>query len=473
MNVKNYRGKTAEECMQKLKADMGRDAVILQSRTIKPLFGMFGPTVHEIVAAGDASTILDAFGERAASRSAERQAPAPPSRLPVSAAYPNVPQSVTLRPGRKLSLAEAAELAESSPEGRAAAFAAISQSVSAMEGDRVAELERQLAQLTEKVVNSAPVEARPQPEPPAPSAAAGLPTSVGSFLRYRVPAAPVGNTDTSAAPQAPVAAPAANAQSDPYRALFDQLRDSQVSEVILRRLRTEMPAGLTIDEARSELHDRLVRRLLVSGAISPTAGKMTLAAVIGPTGIGKTTTIAKLAASLSLTAGASVGMVTLDTSRVAGTQQLLTYGQILEIPVKVAYNKAQLEGALMEFAEAKTDIVLIDTPGRGASETLSLAEMTASLRGVVDLTSYLVIPANLSASNFDSTIVRFNKVAKPDALILTKMDETADNDCLGFLINAQAKYQIPLAYVTNGPRVPDDLLVADAHVLIDKLISPC
>jgi flagellar biosynthesis protein FlhF len=115
-------------------------------------------------------------------------------------------------------------------------------------------------------------------------------------------------------------------------------------------------------------------------------------------------------------------------------------------------------------------VVLIDTPGKGPSETLSLAEMSTSLRTVVDLNSYVVVPATLSASNFDHTISRFMKLANPTAIIMTKMDETADTNCLGFLLNAQAKHQLPLAYVTMGSRVPDDLLVADPSVLISKLM---
>ncbi len=220
------------------------------------------------------------------------------------------------------------------------------------------------------------------------------------------------------------------------------------------------------------MHDLLTQRMLIGGGIRvPTNGKIMLAALLGPTGVGKTTTIAKLAANLSLNGNCRVAMVTLDTSRVAAAEQLKGYGDAMNIPVHVAYDRGELETVLMQLARDKTQVVLIDTPGRGPQETLSLAEMSQSLRSIVDLHSYVVVPAPLSGSNFENTIQRFIKISKPNAIILTKMDETADNHCLGFLLNAQAKYHLPLAYVTMGGRVPDDLLVADAHLLVNKLMT--
>jgi flagellar biosynthesis protein FlhF len=468
MYVKSYRGKNAEECIQKLKADMGREAVILQSRTVRSLFGKFGPSLHEITAASDVNTVVDKIQSK--QRLPEREMDEEPRQMAAVASGGGTAtaQRPRLASGR-MSLAEAAEVYERSgvlpsnfpvpppaPQVHAAAGPA------PVQDDRISQLEKQLSALTDALSRGTQTPAQPEPRPISKT---DNTAGIAGLLRYRVPAEPV-----AAAPVQPAPAPARQA-ADPYQYFMDQLRKAQVADPIIRRIRSEIPAGLRQDEAASHIHDLIARQMLIGGTLGPVEGKMTVAALLGPTGVGKTTTIAKLAAHLGVAAGIPLGLITLDTQRVAATAQLQTYGDILGLPVRVAYDKAEMEQHLAEFAEAGMQIVLIDTPGRGPSETLSLAEMSVSLRSVVNLKSYLVIPGTLSGSNFENTIVRFTKLANPSAIIMSKMDETADNQCLGYLLNAQAKYQLPLAYITTGSRVPDDLLIADAHVLVTKLMA--
>jgi flagellar biosynthesis protein FlhF len=194
-------------------------------------------------------------------------------------------------------------------------------------------------------------------------------------------------------------------------------------------------------------------------------------AFIGGTGVGKTTTIAKIAAQLSLQERRNIGIISMDTHRVAAAQQLLTYGEILRVPVKVAYNKEEMNQFLAEFAEEKKEVVLLDTAGRSPNDAVPIADMAGVLEGTSGAYTYLVVPATLSLKNFENSIDRFQAHSAANALIMTKFDEAVDNCCLGHLLNVQTKLGIPLTFIANGQRVPDDLAAADVHAIASKLLA--
>jgi flagellar biosynthesis protein FlhF len=257
----------------------------------------------------------------------------------------------------------------------------------------------------------------------------------------------------------------------PYQSLYKQLLDAEVTEPLIKRMFTALPLGLTDAAAAMEIRGMIVNQLKITGRVEITPGKTRLVAFLGGTGSGKTTTIAKIAAMLALKEKRSIGIISMDTHRVAAAQQLQTYGEILRVPVKIAYNKQEMAELLAEFAADKKEIVLLDTPGRSPNDSMPLAEMSGALDGVAGVYTYLVVPATLSYKNFENAIEKFQSHTHPDALILTKIDESVDNACLGHLLNMQVKTGIPLAYITNGQRVPDDLLTADANAIAARLLS--
>lgn len=175
-------------------------------------------------------------------------------------------------------------------------------------------------------------------------------------------------------------------------------------------------------------------------------------AVIGPTGVGKTTTIAKLAARAALEYGPdSIGLITTDTFRVAAREQLDTYGQIIGIPVSHASDVQSLHEALDSLKDRR--LILIDTAGLSQRDP-RLPEQLARLGAAnCGITTLLAIPANAHAGAMQEIVDVF-RIVRPAACILTKTDEATS---LGGALSVLIRSQLALAYVANGQRVPEDI----------------
>jgi len=189
-------------------------------------------------------------------------------------------------------------------------------------------------------------------------------------------------------------------------------------------------------------------------------------AMVGPTGVGKTTTIAKLAARFVMQHGQrSVALISTDTYRIGAHEQLMTYGRLLSVPVHVANDTDALQQLLHNLQDKK--LVLIDTAGmsqRDINISQQLAHLTHPL---TPIKPYLVLSANAQESNLDEVLSVF-KAANPVACILTKLDEAAS---LGGVISAVVKHKLPIAYVSHGQKVPEDIESAGARVLVDDALK--
>lgn len=186
-------------------------------------------------------------------------------------------------------------------------------------------------------------------------------------------------------------------------------------------------------------------------------------ALVGPTGAGKTTTVAKLAAHYALHHGKRhVALVTIDNYRVGAHEQLRSYGRILDVPVRTADSRDDLRSVLDDLADRS--LVLIDTSGMSQHDS-GLARQ-AELLDKVDLRKQvmLLLPATSRLSGLDDVIESFSPFA-PDACIPTKVDETT---CLGGVLSAAVTHQLPLAYISDGQRVPEDLHAASAEDLVTR-----
>ena len=257
-----------------------------------------------------------------------------------------------------------------------------------------------------------------------------------------------------------------------YAGLFKQLTDAEIAAPLARQMIADLPQGLTSASAASELRTLISQRLLISNRVEIQPGaKMRVLAFVGTTGVGKTTTIAKLAAQYGLVERKRVGVITLDTQRIAAAQQLQTYGDILRVPVKIAHDKAEMVAQLSDYAREGMDLVLLDTAGRSPNDMLPLGETAHLFEHIGVIQKFLAIPASLAARDMENVIARFKNTLSPDAMILTKLDEATDNACFGKLMNVQAKFGIPLAYVTTGQKVPDDIAYPDSHAIAARILS--
>jgi len=186
-------------------------------------------------------------------------------------------------------------------------------------------------------------------------------------------------------------------------------------------------------------------------------------ALVGSTGVGKTTSVAKLAARYVLRHGRRhVALVTTDSYRIGAHEQLMTYGRLLGIPVQVAADHKELRSTLNSLADKR--LVLIDTAGMSQRDVRLSQQFATLADSGIPIRTLLVLSATLHPSVMDETIRAFSSVAL-DAAILTKLDEAAS---LGGVLSTVIKQHLPLMFVADGQRVPEDLHPARAQNLVEQ-----
>lgn len=188
------------------------------------------------------------------------------------------------------------------------------------------------------------------------------------------------------------------------------------------------------------------------------SSKPTVVVLIGPTGVGKTTTIAKLAANFALFEGKSVGLITIDTYRIAAVEQLKTYAEIINLPIEVVYTVGEFKKALSKLGDK--DLILVDTAGRSQKNKHHIKELKQFLAGRNPDETHLVLSANTKLDDLLETAEAFQAVSY-NRLIITKLDETNE---LGNIIEFLERINIPISYVTTGQSVPEDIEVAVSDV---------
>lgn len=188
-------------------------------------------------------------------------------------------------------------------------------------------------------------------------------------------------------------------------------------------------------------------------------------ALVGATGVGKTTTIAKLAARYALRHGSErVAMVTTDGYRIAAHEQLRTYGRILDIPVRIANNHEELVEALKTLSDR--DLVLVDTAGMSQRDIRLTEQFQLIKKSAPSIKTYLVLSTTTHRAGLREITKAFSEV-KLDGCILTKLDETTS---LGGALSAVMENELPISYVSDGQRVPEDIHIARGHSLINQAV---
>jgi flagellar biosynthesis protein FlhF len=201
-----------------------------------------------------------------------------------------------------------------------------------------------------------------------------------------------------------------------------------------------------------------------AGPIRASAGR-SVVALVGPTGVGKTTTIAKLAANFRLKEKRNVGLITVDTYRIAAVEQLRTYADIIDLPMEVVSTPREMREAVTRMSDL--EIILMDTAGRSPRDEVKIQELRAMLAEAKADQVHLVLSAVGGAAALKRTAEQFAAVGV-SALVLTKLDEATS---LGSVLPMLRASKLPLSYVTDGQNVPDDIQVADATRLARMVLG--
>ncbi|MFT5523706.1 MAG: flagellar biosynthesis protein FlhF [Pirellulaceae bacterium] len=253
--------------------------------------------------------------------------------------------------------------------------------------------------------------------------------------------------------------------------LYTDLIDAEVSEELAREMIDRVRGGCNgfeLDDAvllKARIARMIEDELLVCGPIKVTPGRCRLVSLVGPTGVGKTTTIAKLAANFRLREQLKVGLITVDTYRIAAVEQLRTYADIIDLPMEIVSTPREMREAVRRLSDL--DLVLMDTAGRSPRDEVKIQELQTMLGEAQADEVHLVLSSVSSLASMKKAAERFAQVGAT-SLILTKLDEATG---LGNILPLMRSCRLPMSYVTNGQNVPDDIEAADRRKLARTVLG--
>ncbi len=210
---------------------------------------------------------------------------------------------------------------------------------------------------------------------------------------------------------------------------------------------------------------RLEQEICVSGPIQVGGAGPKVVAFVGPTGVGKTTSIAKLAAHYAIQQKCSVGLITVDTFRIAAVEQLRTYAEIMDLPLEVVSSPREMREAVSRLSDC--NLILLDTAGRSPQDEVRVAELRHMLAAAGVSEIILVLSATAGLESCQSAADAFSRIGAT-SLLLTKLDEAVS---LGNLVPVFCNPHLPLCYVTDGQNVPQDIRPADPRLLAQRILQ--
>lgn len=466
MLVKKFEADTMAAALKQVKETLGAEALILSTRTLgKKGLGVLGKQTIEVTAAIESPALRSSSRQQQQSAGADGQKPRRAAQRYPEPALED--EQVTL-----------SQRAQSQTEPKARSKAAqkklaplpdrsdkvevkdnpleeeVRQLRSQLEAQNVSQLQTEIEQLKTLMQQLS------QPQPVAekssgPLAKAALPLGSGSA------AEPSPRPDVTR-----LRTPGAQTLDDLVILLQDRGIDSEAAETIARFAAPQMSERQRSqpDQCRKYLSATLAGLVQTTGPLWSPGEPQKRVALIGATGVGKTTTIAKLAAE-ALSQGARVALVTIDTYRIAAVEQLKVYAEIMGLPVDVVLSPEQMQGAFRNHRDK--DLILIDTAGRSPRDQLRIDELNEFLGQGAEVENCLVLAAPTDERLQQQSLEAFSQLPV-SRLIFTKLDES---DRCGSLINIPTRANLPLAYLANGQQVPEDLLIAEADSVADLVVG--
>ena len=416
MTINKFQGKTEEEAIAKAKQEFGENAVIMNVKEVKPkgLFRAFKNSTYEVTAAME-----------------EKEQFVNPKRALQNTK--KLHDSINLSADEKIDIPKP----EAKPDFRELIQKTMPNS-SRMQEPEEKKIEQRLDDLSNRIEES------------------------------------LARTPKGEKPEAenPVKEKPSSEEFHFVRILYSTLLKNEVNEKYVNQILDEMEKfirpGNSVDMILSNVYQKLILRFGQPKTIDLSGSKPKILFFVGPTGVGKTTTIAKIASKYKVEYDKKVAFITADTYRIAATEQLQVYANILDAPMAIVYSQAELNDSIAKFEDY--DLVFVDTAGFSHKNEKQRNDMKTLLGGVSEEYNkevYLVLSATTKYMDLLDIVDSYREIADYK-LIFTKLDETTT---YGNLLNIKLYSGADLSYTTNGQNVPDDIEVFDTQKIVKKLLG--
>ena len=458
MQVKTVRASSVKEAMEQIKDELGSDAVLLHTKKYREGGVLGGAEMIEVTAAVDEN---QARVPRAASAYVPPASPILPTGVlnQYRMTEPSIADGAMAQPAR--AVLPAYEAYGSEPPYPLQESAAYPPEAYAMPAVSAAPPSAPTYESTA----APPVTAAPAPRSveslPAAESVSAEDDASAERIRFL--------EDELAQMKTMLASMMAANQPKEIVSIRDALRRQEVREDLCEELSSKIPlADVNLDSldprAGSVLAGYLGQVMKFSDGLQPGAHGSRVVAFIGTTGVGKTTTLAKVAAHFVLEQNLKGALITADTYRISAVEQLKKYAEILGLPVEVVYSAAELKKAIARHRSK--DFVLVDTAGRSQYNEFQMDELKELLAAHPRMEKHLVVSATTKEQDAAEIMKRF-AACSPDRIIFTKTDETRT---IGMVLNLLAGEKTPLSFLSNGQSVPDDIIPATAERLAALLL---
>ena len=253
-----------------------------------------------------------------------------------------------------------------------------------------------------------------------------------------------------------------------YNVMVDNEVDERYANQMIEGLDRTYKPGQTYDQLLANVYQRLILKFGKTMGIAPASQGPKIVLFIGPTGVGKTTTIAKLASKYSLEQKKKVALLTTDTYRIAAAEQLRTYANILQVPFRVIYTEDELVTAVKDFYQ--NDYIFVDTTGhshQNGEQNSNIEKLIQCTKGLAEVQNFLVLSVTTKYKDLIKIVDSYSEMTDYE-LIFTKLDETYT---LGNILNLKLYTGKGIAYVTCGQNVPDDIESFDPQTIVKQLLG--
>lgn len=253
-----------------------------------------------------------------------------------------------------------------------------------------------------------------------------------------------------------------------YNTMIDNEVDEKYANQVLEEIEKNKKPNLPIDYILASVYQRLILKFGMADGITPSEDGAKVVTFVGPTGVGKTTTIAKIASYYVMEEKKKVAMLTSDTYRIAAAEQLRTYANILEVPFRVIYTEEELQQALRDFRDY--DYIFLDTTGHSHKNEELIEKKKSFLKAIDEVAkrdTFLVLSATTKYGDLLKIAKNYKEITDYQ-LIFTKLDETTS---AGNLLNVKLYMDVPIAYVTTGQNVPDDIERFNPQKMVKQLLG--